>query len=200
MRASAKNPGRTSKFYTGTPVYPFGHGMTYTTFSYQTIDAAAEYSIKDMIDNARLDDKIQDVTWTINITNTGKVVSDVVILGFLLSNGTIEGVTPPLKELFDFARIHDVSPGTSQVITLGLSYRVLSTIDQDGHAWLIPGKYQLQLNNEVDEQVTVVLKGDPMLIEDFPGAPAPTKLPVIVEYERNKIINTPANRVELSTS
>jgi len=140
-----------------------------------------------MIDNAKMDDKLTDVTWTVNVTNTGKTVSDLVILGFVLSNGTIEGVTPPLKELFDFARIHDVAPGESQVITLGLSYRVLTTIDNDGHSWLIPGQYKLQLNNEADEEVSVVLKGEPMLVEDFPGAPLPTKLPVVVQYQRNKL-------------
>jgi len=114
------------------------------------------------------------------------VMSDHVVLAFLLSNGTIEGVIPPLKELFDFARIHDLAPGASQVLILGLSYRVLSTIDNDGHSWLLPGQYKLQLNNEVDAELDIVLRGEPMLIEDFPGASGPIKEPVLAQYQRNK--------------
>ncbi len=35
MRPSNVSPGRTYKFYTGQPVYEFGYGLSYTTFSYQ---------------------------------------------------------------------------------------------------------------------------------------------------------------------
>lgn len=188
MRASANNPGRTYKFYTGTPVYPFGAGLTYSSFSCQTVDEMSlqhEYQIESMIDRARLNDQWKDVAWTVNVTNTGKVTSDYVLLGFLLSNGTIEGITPPIKELFDFTRLHNVAPGASQVVVLGLNYRVLSTIDRGGHAWLLPGTYFLQINNEVEAQIEISLRGVPMLLEDFPGSPFPTELPSVVDYPNN---------------
>ena len=104
MRASTSNPGRTYKFYTGTPVFPFGHGLTYSTFSYDIVDAqtASVYHINELAANAKLDDKLTDVAMTVNVTNTGAVVSEVVVLAFVSSNTTFDGVTPPIKELFDY--------------------------------------------------------------------------------------------------
>jgi len=183
MRQSASNPGRTYKFYTGQPVFAFGDGLTYSTFSYQTIQSQSEYQITDLIAGARRDDRLTDVSWTVNVTNTGKVRSDVVVLGFVTSNGTVEGVTPPIKELFDYARIHDLAPGNTVKLILGVSYRVLATIDLDGHSWLLPGQYQLILNNERDLTTNIQLHGEPLLIEDYLGAKNPPKTPVVTQYQ-----------------
>jgi len=136
-------------------------------------------NIVDMITNARLDDKIEDVEWTVNVTNTGMVRSDVVVQAFVTSSVTVPGVTPPIKELFDFARVHELAPMDSVTLIFGLSYRILSHYDDDGHAWLLPGDYHLVLNNEVDAQMTIRLVGEPMLIEDFLGAKHPPKTPVL---------------------
>jgi len=185
MRQSAGNPGRTYKFYSGSPVYAFGDGLTYSSFSYVTVqeeEMKREFDIRDLITVARTDDRLKDVSWTVRVTNTGNVVSDVVVLAYVASNGSVEGVTPPIKELFDYARIHLLAPGSSQTLTLGLSYRILSTIDQDGHSWLLPGDYQLIINNEVDVTTSIKLVGEPMLIEDWPGAKNPPKTPVVVQY------------------
>jgi len=188
MRASGSNPGRTYKFYTGTPVYAFGSGITYSSFSYQTVQQLmkSQYHIQNLITNARTDDKLQDVTWTVNVTNTGKVQSDVVVLAFVASNGTIGNITPPNKELFDFARVRMLAPGSSEVLILGVSYRVLAQIDEDGHSWLIPGDYRLTLNNEVDAETTITLLGEPMLIEDYLGAKAPPKTPIVTQYQSKR--------------
>ena len=131
MRASDTNPGRTYKFYTGTPVYAFGHGLSYSTFSYQVVDAVRPtYRIADLAPAAMADDPTapKEVALTLNVTNTGSVVSDVVVLAFVNSSASPEGVTPPLKELFDYARVHMLRPGASRVITFGLSYRVLTHV------------------------------------------------------------------------
>lgn len=194
MRPSAENPGRTYKFYTGKPVYPFGQGLTYSSFSYQTIGEQRDeqnnllsvYNIEDLIQNARLDDKITDVEWTVNVTNTGSVASDVVVLAFVSSNATIPGVTPPIKELFDYARVSLLAPGSSITLIFGLSYRVLNHIDDDGHSWLLPGDYQLQINNEKELTATIRLIGEPALIEDFPGANQPPQRPVAKQQKKQQ--------------
>jgi len=194
MRPSAKNPGRTYKFYTGTPVYAFGSGLTYSTFSYQTIGAPQDpannllaiYDIEDLIQNARIDDKITDVEWTVNVTNTGTVTTDVVVLAFVASTSSPPGVSPPLNELFDYARVPVLVPGASVVLIFGLSYRVLNHFDEDGHSWLLPGDYHLQINNEKDLKATIRLIGEPALIEDFPGAKQPPKRPVITQQEKQQ--------------
>jgi len=165
--------------------------MTYSSFSYVTVPQAsmkAEYSqsnliavydIDDLIENARLDDRITDVEWTVNVTNTGKVTSDVVVLAFVSSNSTIPGVSPPIKELFDYARVSLLIPGQTVTLIFGLSYRVLNHYDDEGHSWLLPGDYKLAVNNEEDTTAIIRLKGEPALIEDYVGAKHPPVKPVL---------------------
>ena len=171
MRPSATNPGRTYKFYTGTPVYPFGQGLSYTTFRYTVVDPPLRpvYRIDELINSARVDDRQADLSMTVNVTNTGPVVSDVVVLAFVSSNATVSpGVTPPIRELFDFARVHALAPGQTQSIVFGLSYRVLGHVDEHGHAWLLPGAYRMRMQNEDEVVQEFELVGEPALVEDFP--------------------------------
>jgi len=167
-------------------VYAFGDGMTYSSFSYNTVGAESDYKISDLIVGARIDDGTTDVSWTVNVTNTGRVTSDVVVLAYVYSNNSVGGITPPIKELFDFQRVHMLAPGNTVKLILGVDYRVLSTIDQDGHSWLIPGEYELALNNEKDLTHRLTLHGEPMLIEDWPGAKNPPKTPIVTQYHREE--------------
>ena len=186
MRASATNPGRTYKFYTGQSVFPFGYGLSYSTFSYQTTAAVRPvYRIAELIGRARADDKQADVALTINVTNTGSVASDVSVLAFVSSNVSVGGVSPPLKELFDYQRVMMMAPGSSEVITFGLSYRVLGHVDAYGHQWLLPGVYRVAVQNEEEVVHTFVLEGEPALVEDFPhpNNPAPVT-PTMSEYAK----------------
>ena len=171
MRASSGNPGRTYKFYTGKPVYAFGTGLSYTTFSYTTVDMVRpSYDIAELAEHALLDlPALKDVATTINVTNTGSVVSDVVVLAYVSSDVSPPGITPPIKELFDYARVHSLQPGQSEVITFGLSYRVLSHVDEAGHSWLLPGRYQLRIQNEDELVHEFELTGQPLLVEEMPA-------------------------------
>jgi len=90
------------------------------------------------------------------------------VLAFVNSSVSPEGVTPPLKELFDYARVHMLAPGASQVITFGLSYRVLSHVDVDGPSWVLPGRYQVKLQNDEVIVQEFELVGEAALIEEMP--------------------------------
>lgn len=193
MRPSANNPGRTYKFYSGTPVYPFGQGLSYSTFSYSVVqeESVSTYDINALAASAKVDDRLKDVQMTVNVTNTGKVASEVVVLAFVSSNASMPGVTPPIKELFDYARPM-LAVGESTTIIFGLSYRVLAHVDEDGHQWLLPGTYKLAINNEEDALHHVELTGEAVMIEDFPTPgsstkkPAAASKPVSVETHRHK--------------
>ena len=176
MRQSATNPGRTYKFYTGTPVYAFGTGLSYTTFSYITVDRVLPtYSISELMPRALADDKQADVAMTINVTNTGSVESDVVVLAYVTSTVSPAGVTPPLKELFDYTRIHGLRPGQTETYTFGLSYRVLMHVDDDGAQWLLPGRYAIHIQNEKEVEMEFELVGEATLIEALPEASQPAQ-------------------------
>merc|ERR1711907_709615 len=110
------NPGRTYRFYTGTAVMPFGFGLSYTTFEYKMKSAPAIVSIEPLaaiLQGARhgfiRTDELQKAgsatAFCVNVTNTGSVDADDVVLGFLTPPGAgTQGI--PLKSLFGFERVH----------------------------------------------------------------------------------------------
>ncbi len=76
MRPSPTNPCRTYKFYTGKPVFEFGYGLSYTTFSYswdnQTTNSII--SIESLMKKSSNKDKLVVHLYDVNVTNTGDVV------------------------------------------------------------------------------------------------------------------------------
>ena len=84
LRPSATNPGRTYKWYSGTPVFEFGFGLHYTTFSFAWAGTprapAASYSIAQLVAKGKRSASFLDLapldTFAVRVTNTGKVTSD----------------------------------------------------------------------------------------------------------------------------
>jgi hypothetical protein len=94
MRPSPTNPGRTYKFYTGQPVFEFGYGLSYTTFSYTWYNDSINsiVSIYSLIKNKSNEHKVLLHLYRVNVTNTGSVLGDDVVLAY---------VTPPQQSLND---------------------------------------------------------------------------------------------------
>lgn len=104
MAQRLHSPTFTRSFYTGTPVLPFGFGLSYTTWAYtpfnpssgstldlKAIHAAAEAQAATGV-VGHIPATLQDIAvfYYVNVTNTGAVDSDEVVLGFLAppGNGT----------------------------------------------------------------------------------------------------------------
>lgn len=159
------SPGRTYSFYTGTPVHAFGAGLTYTTWSVavdgpralplQPVAAylaghrrrlGALYSPLDAPEVAR---------YRANVTNTGDVDSDYVVLGFLVPPGAGTGGAP-LQTLFGFERVH-VKKGETVSVWLGVSARDLTRVSRDAAGELArrpaPGAYTLRVGVEGADEV-----------------------------------------------
>ena len=175
--AATGNPGRTYKWYSGSAVYPFGHGLHYTTFEYRWASvSAATMAIGDLTADgvvARFHedlDKAALTQYAVDVTNTGKVTSDTVVL--LYTNGSASHAdAPPLspyRELIAYDRPHDIAPGETRTVYFTLTLRSLSRVDENGHRWLFPGKYRIFVDNDARIEHDITLTGEPALLRKFP--------------------------------
>jgi beta-glucosidase len=116
--------GRTYRYFAGQPLYPFGHGLSYTTFGYS---------------NGRLGKASiaagQDVTVSVDVTNTGAMAGDEVVQLYLTHPG-VPGA--PLRSLQGFSRIH-LDVGQKKTVEFRLHARELSTVDESGKHRVVPG-------------------------------------------------------------
>lgn len=100
-----------------TPLYPFGYGLSYTTFKYSNL----------IIDKKEIefDEKIKV---NITVTNTGKIKGDEVVQLYI--RDMVGSITRPLKELKQFQKI-TLMPNESKKVTFTLSTNDLSFYNQD---------------------------------------------------------------------
>ena len=93
-----QNPGRTYRFFTGTSVLPFGFGLAYTTWQYDTTTNPGFVSLRRLqlllqsakhgfVSMTNAKEAGPATRFTVNVTNTGTFDSDDVVLGFLTPPG-----------------------------------------------------------------------------------------------------------------
>lgn len=92
---------RTYRYFDGDVLYPFGHGLTYTTFKY------SDYAVS--LDDGRL-------TFSFTVENTGAFASDEVAQVYAVAPAS--RVKKPLRQLLAFQRLHDVQPGEKRQVVL----------------------------------------------------------------------------------
>jgi beta-glucosidase len=126
--ASYSMAGRTYRYFTEQPLYPFGYGLSYTTFRY---DSAAAEPPQVAADGT--------VALSARVTNTGKNAGDEVVQLYLTHPG-IEGA--PIRSLAGFQRVH-LESGASGTVKFSLRDRDLSIVDADGVRRIVPGEVKL---------------------------------------------------------
>ena len=121
---------RTYRYFAGKPLYPFGYGLSYTTFGYSNLTLPqAAISPGDPL-NA-----------FVTVTNTGKVAGDEVVQLYL-KFPEVPGA--PIRALRGFQRIH-LEPGASQKVDFRLNPRDLSMVTEAGDILVARGKYSLSI-------------------------------------------------------
>jgi beta-glucosidase len=117
--------GRTYRYFRGEPLYPFGFGLSYTSFAFSNLKF--EKSSLGASD---------DLTATVDVTNTGKVASDEVVQAYVTHSGH-EGA--PLRSLAAMRRI-TLQPGDTRSVALQIPNRNLSFVGPDGTRRIVPGE------------------------------------------------------------
>jgi beta-glucosidase len=128
---------RTYRYFKGTVAYPFGFGLSYTTFAYAWNQAPQKtYALKDTI------------RVTVNVKNTGAYDGDEVVQAYI-QYPDMERM--PLKELKAFARVN-VNKGGEATVTLSIPVSDLQKWDLKAHNWkLNKGQYTLNIGRSSDE-------------------------------------------------
>ncbi len=156
LRPSKTNPGRTYKFYTGEAVYPFGSGLSYTTFSYSWNNDSSSifsYSIVTLIEKSYSERRVVVEYFGVNVTNTGSMSGDDVVLAFIIPPRiSLNDPSPPMKQLFGFERVH-LNVNESTQIYFPLYVNALQTIGSDGSKWLEPGLHQIIIGQKLLYQI-----------------------------------------------
>ncbi len=112
------------------PLFPFGHGLTYTTFRYADL---------------RLTGGADDTcTTTVAVTNTGMVAAEEVVQLYVAPPASTPVARPP-QELKAFAKV-SLAPGETRIVTLPLGSRAFQYFDPTTRAWEVaPGTYEIRV-------------------------------------------------------
>ncbi|KAI1738219.1 glycoside hydrolase superfamily [Xylaria scruposa] len=149
------NPGRTYKWYSKPPVFPFGHGLHYTSFNVSLpANLPTAFTTSDLVNSNNTEGSPLDLlpltSVLASVTNTGNVTSDYVLLAFLKGE---YGPSPyPNKSLVAFTRLHDIKPGDTATGALDIKVGSIARSDADGALTLWPAKYKLVL--DIDDRAS----------------------------------------------
>jgi beta-glucosidase len=119
---------RTYRYFAGEPLYPFGYGLSYTSFDYADPWLSSR--------RVRADGS---VTVSANVTNSGAMDSDEVVQLYASRPG-VAGA--PIRALVGFQRIH-LARGESRRVRFTLHDRDLSIVDPEGVRRTVPGEVDL---------------------------------------------------------
>jgi len=175
------NPGRTHRFYTGKSVVKFGYGLSYSSFSYkdnseQVVESKRAISLaplRQLLAQTKSEgfsfvrtehhqaamagsQWLDDVSFSVNVTNTGKMDADEVVLGFLTPPGAGQNGVP-LQTLFGFQRVH-VPAGETVTVTLYPEMTDFAQVDKNGQLYAHEGTYRVHFGIESENNELAYLR------------------------------------------
>jgi beta-glucosidase len=124
--------GRTYRYFAGTPVYPFGYGLSYTRFAYGPLTVTPDAAGAEA-----------GVAVTADVANVGDRAGDEVVQLYL-DFPDLPGA--PRIALRGFQRV-PLRPGEHRLVTFRLSPRDLSAVTQDGVREVMPGTYRVTVGS-----------------------------------------------------
>lgn len=162
---SKKSNGKTG--YDGIVEYPFGSGLSYTTFSYEFATDSEEVAISPTKGSSiNLDTRIKI---NVKVTNTGSVKGKDVVEIYYTAPYTKGGIEKASINLLDFGKTKLLKPGESEVLSFELDPYYMASYDcydKNGNGFkgyeLEAGKYEIKLMKNAH---TLLLSGNDGVIE-----------------------------------
>lgn len=112
-----------------TPLFPFGHGLSYTTFAYGKMSADKKVMTVD-----------DTITFSVNVKNTGAIEGQEVVQLYISDKKS--SLPRPVKELKGFKKVI-LAPGEEKTVTLTIDKEALSFFDDARHEWVAePGDFE----------------------------------------------------------
>ncbi|MBK5270092.1 MAG: glycoside hydrolase family 3 C-terminal domain-containing protein, partial [Bacteroidia bacterium] len=121
--------GRTYRYFHGEPLYPFGYGLSYSTFEYSNFKTNPSYAAGDSV-------KI-----SVDVKNTGSMAGDEVVQVYVTSKDA-GNIPVPIRSLKAFKRIH-LNEGETKTVNLSLSPDAFSYINDQNKKDILKGKYEI---------------------------------------------------------
>ncbi|HEX6624749.1 MAG TPA: glycoside hydrolase family 3 C-terminal domain-containing protein [Pyrinomonadaceae bacterium] len=126
--------GRTYRYFKGQPLYPFGHGLSYTRFRYSGLN----------ISTPRVS-PTQTVMVSATVENAGRVEGDEVVQ--LYVTDAEASVRVPVRSLAGVERVR-LRPGERRTLSFTIDPRQLAVIRDDGRAFVEPGEFRVSVGGK----------------------------------------------------
>lgn len=115
--------------------WPFGFGLSYTTFSYSSFKVNKESFTAD-----------DELVFSVDVTNTGSMAGKEAVM--LFSSDLVASLTPENRRLRAFEKI-ELQPGETKTVELVLKGSDLAFVGADGHWILEKGDFRMQAGDQV---------------------------------------------------
>ena len=112
------------------PLYPFGYGLSYTTFEYKNL-------------------RIEGTDVTVDISNTGNLAGDEVVQVYI--RDLVASTARPRKQLCAFRRVKDIPAGQTVTVTLPLPRSAFELVNPAMQRMVEPGEFEIQVGASSDD-------------------------------------------------
>ncbi|HYF31166.1 MAG TPA: glycoside hydrolase family 3 C-terminal domain-containing protein [Chitinophagaceae bacterium] len=126
--------GRTYRYMSAEPMYPFGFGLSYSKFEYSNLKLSKPSILKS-----------EPVKVTVTVKNKGKYAADEVVQLYLTHEGQTNG---PLFSMKGFKRV-SLQPGATALVSFDLTPELLSSVQDNGQSVVMPGTIKIAVGGSL---------------------------------------------------
>ncbi len=144
---------RTYRFMEKEPLYPFGYGLSYTTFEYSNLRL-----------NADTIEVGESINVKVDVENVGSLAGDEVVQLYLKDKEAMVDV--PIWDLRGVERIH-LQPSEKKTVEFNIEPRQMALIDNQGRCLLEPGQFRVYVGGQQPDRRSEILTGKKVLSCEF---------------------------------